>query len=639
MGDLDVRAESGGIGLRVFMQHLLRDLRAFERMIELGMFESGVGRIGAEQELFLVDSSMRPAPRSLELLERIADSRFTTEIAAFNLEVNIEPLRFEGSCLSNLERLIGEAVEITRAAGGDIGVEPVLVGILPTIRKSDLELENLTGVARYAALNATLAALRGGAFEFRIKGLDDLIVKHDNVLIEGCNTSFQLHLQIDMDTFASSYNFAQAITAPTLAAATNSPILFGRRLWSETRIALFQQSVDTRGSSDTIRERSPRVMFGTRWVDTSPLDLFRDDVTRFRVILGGDVLEDPFEMIAQGIAPSLRALRLYNGTVYRWNRACYGVTEGRPHIRIENRILPSGPTVVDEVANAAFWLGLMKAGPVEFGDVKNRMEFDDARMNFVAAARLGLAARFKWLNGEEMSAQELIVDRLIPVARRGLALAGIDDAEADRYLGVLGERVASGRTGSTWMTQSFNSMKTKGRVGHRLNALVAGMIARQKEGKPVSRWEPAGIEEAGSSMHNVSRVDQYMTTDLFTVHEDEPVDLVASIMDWRHVRHVPVENNVNQIVGIVSYRALLRLIATGWRPGLGEPVAVSEVMRRDPVSVTPETSTLDAIALMREFGVSALPVVRDGTLVGIVSERDFMEVAGELLEERLRGPG
>ena len=189
------------------------------------------------------------------------------------------------------------------------------------------------------------------------------------------------------------------------------------------------------------------------------------------------------------------------------------------------------------------------------------------------------------------------------------------------------------------MTQSFNAMKTKGRVGHRLNALVAGMIARQKDGKPVSRWEPAGIEEAGSSMHNVSRVDQYMTTDLFTVHEDEPVDLVASIMDWRHVRHVPVENNVNQIVGIVSYRALLRLIATGWRPGLGEPVAVSEVMRRDPVSVTPETSTLDAIALMREFGVSALPVVRDGTLVGIVSERDFMEVAGELLEERLRGPG
>ncbi len=639
MGDLDVRAESGGVGLRVFMQHLLRDLRAFERMIDLGLFESGVSRMGAEQELFLVDSSMRPAPRSLELLDRIPDPRFTTEIAAFNLEVNIEPMLLEGSCLSSLERQIGEILDVVRTVGEDLDVEPVLVGILPTIRKSDLELTNLTGVARYAALNATLAALRGGAFEFRIKGLDDLIVKHDNVLIEGCNTSFQLHLQVDMDTFAASYNFAQAITAPTLAAATNSPILFGRRLWSETRIALFQQSVDTRGSSDCIRERSPRVMFGTRWVENSPLDLFREDVTRFRVILGGDVVEDPLEMIAMGLVPSLRALRLYNGTVYRWNRACYGITDGRPHIRIENRILPSGPSAVDEVANAAFWLGLMKAGPVEFGDVQTRMAFDDARMNFVAAARLGLAARFKWLDGEEMSAQKLIIDRLIPVARRGLTMAGVDDAEADRYLGILGERVGSGKTGSAWMTQSFNSMKNRGRTGHRLHAIVAAMIDRQKQKLPVSNWEPAQIEEAGSSMHNVSRVDQYMTTDLFTVHEDEPVDLVASIMDWRHVRHVPVEDNNNQIVGIVSYRALLRLIAGGWRPGLAEPVPVSEVMRRDPVSVTPETSTLEAIELMREFGVSALPVVRDGTLVGIVSERDFMEVAGSLLEERLRGTG
>lgn len=637
MGELDVRAEPGGIGLRRFMQHVLRDLRAFERMVQLGMFESGVSRIGAEQELFLVDKAMRPAPCSLEMLERIGDSRFTTEIAAFNLEVNIDPQPFSGGCLSNLERQLEEALDKTRAAGAELGVEPVLVGILPTIQKSDLDLRNLTDVARYAALNATLAALRGEAFEFRIKGLDDLIIKHDNVLIEGCNTSFQLHLQVDMAAFADSYNFAQAIMAPTLAAATNSPLLFGRRLWAETRIALFQQSVDTRGSIDAIRERSPRVMFGKRWVEDSPLDLYRDDVTRFRVILGGDVEEDPFDTIARGEVPRLRALQLYNGTVYRWNRACYGVTDGRPHIRIENRILPSGPTVVDEVANAAFWLGLMKAGPEEFGDIRKRMLFDDARMNFVAASRLGLSAHFAWLEGEELSAQELILDRLMPVARRGLAKAGVDDVDADRYLGILGERVATGRTGSSWITQSFTAMRSRGRHGQRLHALVSGMIDRQKERTPVSRWELARIEEAGNSMHSVSRVEQYMTTDLYTVHEDEPVDLVASIMDWRHVRHVPVEDNDNKIVGIVSYRALLRLISGGWRPGDGDPIAVSEVMRRDPVSVTPETSTLDAIALMRKHAVSVLPVVHDGTLVGIVSERDFMEVAGELLEERLRG--
>lgn len=636
MGEKGVRGEHGA-GLRVFMRHLLRDLRAFEHMIDSGMFERGVTRIGAEQELFLIDRTMRPAPCALELLERIADPRFTTEIAAFNLELNVDPLRFEGTCLSELQRELQEAIDHTRSAGEALGVEPILVGILPTIRKTDLGLSNLTGVPRYAALNDTLAMLRGGPFEFRIKGLDDLIINHDNVLIEGCNTSFQVHLQVEMESFRIAYNIAQAITAPVLAAATNSPLLFGRRLWSETRIALFQQSVDTRSSIDAIRERSPRVMFGRNWANESPLDLFREDVTQFRVILGGDVDEDPFEKIAAGEAPSLRALRVFNGTVYRWNRACYGITDGLPHVRIENRVLPSGPTVVDEVANAAFWLGLMNAGPEAFGDVRKRMAFDEARSNFVVAARLGIEAQFTWFDGERLTAQQLILERLLPVARKGLSMAGIRSEDASRYLGIIEDRVAGAQTGSMWMSRSFAAMGNAASDGQRLNALVAGTLSRQKEGSPVSTWSLARVEEAGKSMSNFSRIEQFMRTELFTVHEDEPVELVASIMDWHHVRHVPVENNANQIVGIVSYRSLLRLIAKGWKPGGEVPVPVSAVMRRDPVSVTPDTSTLEAIAVMRTHGVSALPVVRDGTLIGIVSEGDFMGIAGELLEERLRG--
>lgn len=637
MGEQHVQAEIGGTDLRVFMQHLLRDLRAFERMMAMGMFERGVSRIGAEQELFLVDRSMRPASRSLELLEHLQDPRFTTEIAAFNLEINTDPLLFEGRCLATLEKDLNEVVSRTREVGAELGITPVLIGILPTIRKSDLELANLTDRPRYAALNAALAKMRGGAFEFRIKGLDDLIIKHDNVLIEGCNTSFQVHLQVDMDDFASCYNIAQLIAAPVLAAGTNSPILFGRRLWRETRIALFQQAVDTRSSTDAIRERSPRVMFGTRWVDDSPLDLFRDDVTRFRVILGDEIDENPFEKLAAGEAPGLRALRLYNGTVYRWNRACYGITDGKPHIRIENRILPSGPTVIDEVSNAAFWLGLMKAGPEVFGDVRKRMMFDDARMNFVVAARLGLAAHFQWLDGESLPAQKLIIDRLLPIARRGLERARIAAEDIDKYLNVIAERVASARTGSAWTVVSYQGMLETPRSGQRLNALVAATIARQTEGKPVSQWELATIDESGGWLHNFSRVEQYMTTDLFTVQVDEPVDLVASIMDWRHIRHVPVEDNQGVLVGIVSYRALLRLIASGWRPGQEGTVPVAAIMQADPVAIPPETSTIDALHIMRQHGVSALPVVRDGTLIGIVSERDFMQVAGELLEARLRG--
>jgi CBS domain-containing protein len=617
------------------MRRLLGDLRAFERMLDEGAFERGVARVGAEQELFLVDRAYRPAPAALELLARLGDPHFTTEIAAFNLEANLDPLPFGGDCLRRLEAQVGELVERVRAAGEPLGVQPVMTGILPTIRKSDLALENLTPGPRYRALNNAMGALRGGPYEFRIKGLDELVVTHDSTLIEGCNTSFQVHLQVAPEDFVRLYNAAQAAAAPVLAAATNSPLLFGRRLWRETRIALFQQAVDTRGASDDLRERSPRVTFGSRWVERSPLDLYRDDVTRFRALLGGGAEEDPFAKLDRGEAPELAALRVYNGTVYRWNRACYGVTDGRPHIRIENRMLPSGPTAVDEVANAAFWLGLVGGVAGEYGDVGKVMAFDDARMNFTAAARLGLAANLTWVGGESVPARELVCERLLPLAREGLRRAGVDDADADRYLGVIHERVASGRTGSRWLVGSLDAMDGRGRPGERLTALVAATISRQRQGRPVATWEPARLEEAGGRMRNFMRVDHYMTTELFTVREDEPIDLVASIMDWRRVRHVPVEDNESRLVGLVSYRALLRLVASGWRGDDAVPIAVADVMKRDPVTVSPETSTLDAIALMREHRVSALPVVAGGRLVGIISERDLMEVTSELLEAKL----
>jgi CBS domain-containing protein len=634
MGEQSIKGELEGAELRSFMQHLLDDLRAFERMWESGLFERKTGRIGAEQELFLVDRAMRPAPVSLPLLERLDDPHFTTEIAAYNLEINLDPLDFSGRCLSRLHEQIDTLLDRVRVEGRGLGVSPVLVGILPTVRMSDTTLESMTPKARYFALDRALSRLRNGLYEFRIKGVDELIVKHDCTLIEGCNTSFQVHLQVDPDEFAPLYNIAQAIAAPVLAAAVNSPLLFGRRLWRETRIALFQQAVDTRTTGGFLRERSARVTFGSGWVERSPLDLYRDDVTRFRALIGGEIEEDPLDKLERGIAPELYALRVYNGTVYRWNRACYGLTNGMPHIRIENRVLPSGPTTVDEMANAAFWLGLMYGMRDVVGDVTKVMSFDDARMNFIAAARLGLAAQLSWFGGESIPADTLVCERLIPIAREGLQTAGVDDDDADRYLGVLHERVASRRTGAQWAVASFDSMRGAGKHGGRLNALVAAMIDRQEKGEPVARWDLARIEEAGGWDTVFVRVDQFMTTDLFTVQEDESLDLVASIMDWRQVRHVPVEDHQNRLVGIVSYRTIMRLVASGLRCD-GEPIPVSRVMKRDPISVTPETSPTVAVRLMRMHHISALPVVKDGRLVGIVTERDFMEITADLLEAKL----
>jgi CBS domain-containing protein len=420
-----------------------------------------------------------------------------------------------------------------------------------------------------------------------------------------------------------------------LAAAVNSPLLFGRRLWRETRIALFEQAVDTRSSTDHLRERSSRVSFGRKWVEQSVLELFREDVARFRSVLGDAFEEDPFERIESGQAPALKALRLHNGTVYRWNRACYGITDGKPHLRIENRVLPSGPTVIDEVANAAFWFGLVAGLHKHYPQVRFNMGFEDAKSNFLSAARHGLDAQFTWVNGRTYPARNLILSRLIPLAYEGLSMGGIYKDDAERYLGVIEDRVRSAQTGARWMLTSLAEMKQSSSPGERLNALTAGLITRQIKGDPVHTWEPARAREAGGLKRNFLRVEQYMTTDLFSVHEDELLELVANLMEWEKIRHVPVEDHENRLVGLISYRALLRLLARGLSLENGKTVPVRDIMTKNPLTVSPETGTLEAVKLMKQHGIGCLPVVRDERLVGIVTERDFMDIATGLLEETL----
>jgi CBS domain-containing protein len=494
----------------------------------------------------------------------------------------------------------------------------------------------MTPIPRYFALNRALSRLRGRAYEFRIKGVDELLVKHDSVMLEACNTSFQVHFQVGSDEFANLYNVAQAVAAPILAVASNSPLLFGRRLWRETRIALFQQAVDTRSSSEHLRERSPRVSFGRDWVKSSVTELFKEDIARFKILLGGEIDEDPFAKLDRGEPPELKALKLHNGTVYRWNRACYGVTEGKAHLRIENRLLPSGPTIVDEVANGAFWFGLISALSHEYVDITKVMEFEDAAGNFMAAGRSGLGAELTWLEGETVPARQLVCEELLPLAREGLSRRGVVPADVSRYMDVIEERVRTKMTGAQWILSSLAGMKERGTPSERMSALTAAMVSRQKEEKPVAQWAPAFLEEGGGWKHHYLRVEQFMTTDLFTVHEDEPIDLVASLMDWERIRHVPVEDHESRLVGLMSYRSLIHLLASGDLERNGKPVAVSEIMRRNPITVSPETDSLDALALMRDKRIGCLPVVKDGHLVGIVTERDFMDIAGELLEEKLK---
>jgi CBS domain-containing protein len=378
------------------------------------------------------------------------------------------------------------------------------------------------------------------------------------------------------------------------------------------------------------------VTFGTRWVDDSVVELFREDIVRFRTLVGGELDEDPFAVLDAGEVPVLKALCLHNSTVYRWNRACYGITDGMPHLRIENRVLPSGPSVIDEIANAAFWFGLISAVSSEHEDITDVMTFDDAAVSFHAAARYGLRAELTWVGGQTSTAHELILKQLLPLARDGLASRGVSGADIERYLDVIERRVRTRRTGSEWLVSSHSQMKGQGTSGERLNALVAATVARQKSDHPVAEWDRARLEEAGGWKHNFLKIEQFMTTDLFTVTADEPMDLVASLMEWERIRHVPVEDHQNRLVGLISYRSLLRLLAKGQFDRDGRHTAVSEIMTPNPLTVSPEMSTLDAIELMRRHRVGCLPVVKDGRLVGIVTERDFMNVAAELMEEKLR---
>ena len=636
MGEQDVREQSQRDEIRVFLKHLLQDVRALEYMLEEGLFEHDVRRIGAEQELFLVDANWRPAPIATEVLGQLDDPHFTTELARFNLEFNLDPVIFGGKCLSLMEGEIHRLLAVVREAARNCDGEVVLTGILPTLNKSDLELENMTPNPRYLALNEAMSRLRGQDYEFYLKGTDELHLHHDSIMVEACNTSFQVHFQVAPDEFARLYNAAQAITAPVLAAAVNSPLLFGKRLWRETRVGLFQQSIDTRRSTPHLREQVPRVSFGRHWVSESALEIFQEDIARFRTLLSTVIDDDPFEALRRGEAPSLKALRLHNSTVYRWNRVCYGISDGKPHLRIENRVLPSGPTPRDEMSNAAFWYGLVSGALAEYDDVTKHLKFDDVRTNFFAAAQNGLNAQLAWVGGHHEPASTLILETMLPLARHGLLASGVDAADVDLYLGTVEERVRSERTGSQWQLASLEGLGRKGPLSERLSAITAAIADRQQRGQPVHTWEPARLDEGGGWKQNYLRVEHCMDTDLVTVREDEPVDLVANLMVWNNIRHVLVEDADHRLVGMVSQRALLRLVGTYHPEQLEGPLPVSDVMTRNPVTVKPETLTVDAIDLMRRNRWSCLPVIKNGALVGVLNETQLMAIAGQLLEQKLR---
>lgn len=637
MGESRVKLADNQEEVQRFMKNVLKDLRALDRMLNEGdWFETDPIRIGAEQELCLVDRQAKAWPHSMEVLEKLQESEngnFTTEFAKFNLEINMTPLEFRGDCLSRMERNLQDDIDQVRAVTEELGGEILLTGILPTIRKVDVDLKNLTPLQRYRALCQAITKLRDGSYDLRIQGMDELLMKVDSPLLEACNTGFQVHLQVGPDDFVRKYNIAQLVTAPVLAATVGSPILFGKRLWSETRIALFQQSVDTRTAGDHLRESSPRVTFGNEWVDESILEIFQEDTARYRVMLSSEMTEDVEKMLDEGTPPELMALQVHNGTIYRWNRPCYGITDGRPHLRIENRVCPSGPTVTDEVANSAFWLGLMNKMEDYHPDVSEEMDFEDARMNFVAASKMGLDTKFRWFDDKRINAADLITQELLPIAKEGLQKAEVNANDITEYLSIIEQRVMAGQTPSHWIISNYSAlMKENDSKEQTLAAITTSMIKNQKKGEPVHKWGRVRMEDLGHWKPTSLIVEEFMTTDLFTVQKDDILEFVANLIDWRSIQYVPVEDDKKHLVGLVTMRMLFNAYSKSVNQGEDAVESVEDIMIKNPITIHPEASIMEAMEIMDSQKIGCLPVVKNNRLVGIITEQNYMKIAGRLLK-------
>ncbi len=633
MGDFNVNLPKTQKDIQQFVQNIITDTRALERMLYEEVFETDTIRIGAEQEFNLIDQHFKPAPINLEVLKAANNEAYTTELARFNMECNVPPLEFKGKCLSKMENSISTLLNKVRKVAQEFDVDIILMGILPTIRKSDLEMKNLTPYDRYKALMQAILRLRGeDSMPLRITGIDELKTKHNSPLLEACNTGFQVHLQVTPDDFTQKYNIAQAIAGPALSPATNSPMLFGKRLWKETRIALFQQSIDTRATRFHLRDQSPRVMFGNQWVKKSIIELYQEDMVRFRVMLSSNANEDSLQILQDGKIPDLKALLVHNSTVYRWNRPCYGNAGGIPHLRIENRVLPAGPSVLDEMSNAALWLGLLNGLGDHYPDITKVLDFDDAKANFRKVCRHGMDVTFSWINGKKISARDLLSKELIPIAAEGLKKNKVAQEDIDRYMGTLQERVKTRKTGAQWMLDSYSKLTKEATKEQALLSITACTVKNQQMGKPIHEWDLASLDELEGSEISSLPVEAFMHTDVFSLHKEDILDLAAEMMNTQRIRYLPVEDKEGRLIGLLTSSQLLKYYGKNhlWDPK--QELLVKDLMIETPYTIEPHETVMKALELMQEKKVGCLPVVQEGNLLaGIVMEQDFLKLTRWLI--------
>jgi gamma-glutamyl:cysteine ligase YbdK (ATP-grasp superfamily) len=456
-----------------FHQNLVDETQRLRQMFDQGRMDSDTRYAGLELEAWLVDKTMHPAPINDTFLNILHDPMANAELAKFNLEFNTEPLPLTGTVLSQLQNQLQNAWSNATQQAQKLGCELLMIGILPTLQQADLTVLNMSDLNRYRALNEQILASRDKPVRLDINGIEHLKVTHHDVMLESAATSLQLHTQVPINVAHHFYNASIMASAAIVAVAANSPFLFGKALWHETRIPLFEQAIESGGFDGAAHGPIKRVSFGSGYARHSIFECFEENLAHFPVLLPVDL---------GSVNDTLEHLRLHNGTIWRWNRPLVGFNGGKPHIRIEHRTPAAGPTVTDMLANAAFYFGLSHALCDRLIARGIELPFTDARDNFYKAARLGLEAHIVDLDGQHQRLQKYILDTLLPMAANGLDKLGIATADTDHYLSVIKQRVEKRQTGSDWQRAFIE------KNGNDFQKLTQQYLYHQQQGKVVSEW-------------------------------------------------------------------------------------------------------------------------------------------------------
>ena len=479
-----------------FRAKVTRCLDALATMLAEGQFDVAEPQLGLEIELNLVDGQRNPAMSNEQVLEAIANPAFQTELGQFNIEINVAPRPIGDASIEELEQVLRAALNAADERASAVGCGLAMIGMLPTLDETHFTEDWLSTDPRYSLLGQQILAARGEDIELRLDGpalsdgapRESLDIVCDTILPEAACTSVQLHLQVPPEEFASYWNSAQAIAGVQVALAANSPFFAGRALWHETRIPMFEQATDTRSQELKNQGVRPRVWFGERWI-TSIFDLFEENSRYFPALLPVCTDEDPFEVLAAGGSPKLAELRMHNGTIYRWNRPIYDAPGDGHHLRLENRVLPAGPSITDVLADAAFYYGLVRALAETDRPLWTQMTFDAAAENLHSAARDGIESRLYWPEVGWVGPRELVLRRLLPLASEGLDAYGVAAEVKDRYLGIIEQRCLTGRNGAVWQRGNVAAREVAGQSrSQALHGMLSEYLERMHSGEPVHTW-------------------------------------------------------------------------------------------------------------------------------------------------------